>query len=153
MVAASVLLADQVTKQMILKHFNASFDYQPLTSFFDLVLVYNKGVSFGLFDQHTQTGINLLIAFTMIITIVMLAMLWQATSYWQCLPFGCVIGGACGNIIDRINYGSVIDFLHFHWHQYSFPAFNVADSFITIGAVLILTENIFVLKERSHDLT
>jgi len=110
--------------------------------FFNTVLVWNRGVSFGMLSEHPEWMPLILTGFTSIITLVLLIWLWRAERGLTIFGLALIIGGAIGNIIDRVRYGAVVDFLDFHIAQYHWPAFNIADSSIFIGVVLLVWESI-----------
>ena len=153
-IALVILLADQLTKLLIVDSF-ALGDSQTVTTFFNLVRVHNSGAAFSMLS--TASGWQRWF-FTAIGVVATLFILWLLRSHPTqklfCFALALVLGGAVGNVIDRIAYGHVIDFLDFHWDALSpvffqghFPAFNVADSAISVGAVcLILDELIRVRK-------
>jgi len=152
--ALVILLADQATKLLIVDSF-ALGDSQTVTTFFNLVRVHNSGAAFSMLS--TASGWQRWF-FTAIGVVATLFILWLLRSHPTqklfCFALALVLGGAVGNVIDRIAYGHVVDFLDFHWDWLSpvffqghFPAFNVADSAISVGAVcLILDELIRVRK-------
>ena len=153
-IALVILLADQATKLLIVDSF-ALGDSQTVTTFFNLVRVHNSGAAFSMLS--TASGWQRWF-FTAIGVVATLFILWLLRSHPTqklfCFALALVLGGAVGNVIDRIAYGHVVDFLDFHWdwlspvfYQGHFPAFNVADSAISVGAVcLILDELIRVRK-------
>ena len=153
-IALVILLADQATKLLIVDSF-ALGDSQTVTTFFNLVRVHNSGAAFSMLS--TASGWQRWF-FTAIGIVATFFILWLLRSHPTqklfCFALALVLGGAVGNVIDRIAYGHVIDFLDFHWDWLSpvffqghFPAFNVADSAISVGAVcLILDELIRVRK-------
>jgi len=153
-IALVILLADQLTKLLIVDSF-ALGDSQTVTTFFNLVRVHNSGAAFSMLS--TASGWQRWF-FTAIGVVATLFILWLLRSHPTqklfCFALALVLGGAVGNVIDRIAYGHVVDFLDFHWDALSpvffqghFPAFNVADSAISVGAVcLILDELIRVRK-------
>jgi signal peptidase II len=153
-IALVILLADQLTKLLIVDSF-ALGDSQTVTTFFNLVRVHNSGAAFSMLS--TASGWQRWF-FTAIGIVATFFILWLLRSHPTqklfCFALALVLGGAVGNVIDRIAYGHVIDFLDFHWDALSpvffqghFPAFNVADSAISVGAVcLILDELIRVRK-------
>ena len=153
-IAFVILLADQFTKLLIVGSFSLG-DSQTVTSFFNLVRVHTSGAAFSLLS--TASGWQRWF-FTGIGVVATLFILWLLRSHPTqklfCFALALVLGGAVGNVIDRIAYGHVVDFLDFHWdwlspvfYQGHFPAFNVADSAISVGAVcLILDELIRVRK-------
>lgn len=133
---------DQWTKHLILTYFAAGHDPLMVTSFWDLVLAFNRGVSFSLFSQESQAGVYALIGITLVVTVGLFYWMTRAHTLALGVGLGLMIGGSLGNIIDRIQFGAVVDFLHFHWQNYSFPAFNIADSGITLGVGFILLDSL-----------
>lgn len=140
--ALVVLVFDHVSKTWILGLFSpsdtAAIEVLP---FFDLVLVWNYGISFGMLAGHEQP--LLLITASLAIVFILLMWLYKNTNPVVASGLGLVIGGAGGNIIDRLIYGAVIDFLDFHAGPYHWPAFNIADSCIFIGVVLLCVSSMF----------
>lgn len=112
-----------------------------ITSFFNLVTVWNQGVSFGLFASHNQPLILIFLA--SLITLILLVWLAKNQSRLVAVALGLVIGGATGNIIDRIQFGKVFDFLDFHLAGLHWPAFNIADCGVVIGVVLLCIHSMF----------
>ena len=147
---AALLVAcmDQLSKWWIVHKIMIPPRSIEILPIFDIVLVFNKGISFGMLSQYGKTGSIMLVILAIVIITVLFYWLWQLTSHYLALSLGCVIGGALGNVIDRIHLGHVIDFIHLHWHNYSFPAFNIADTFITIGAILIVLEDLKSLRQK-----
>lgn len=141
-IAAIVVLLDQLSKITITRLF-AYGDSHPVTSFFNLVLVYNKGAAFSFLAQSAGwqryffTGIGIVAA----LFIVYLLKKNPAQRLF-CSALALILGGAVGNVIDRIVYGHVIDFLDFHIGGWHWPAFNVADSAICVGAVLFVLDEL-----------
>ena len=138
--ASLVALLDQLTKYWA----SASFDYgaaRAVTGFFNLVLTHNQGAAFSLLASAAgwQRGFFIAIAFVAIVLIgVLLAR--HAGDKLFCLSLALILGGAIGNVIDRILLGYVVDFLDFHVAGWHWPAFNLADSAITAGAVLLVAD-------------
>lgn len=111
-----------------------------VTGFFNLVMVWNTGVSFGLFS-----GIDarwLLIVVSLAIAVALAIWMWRADNHWLVLALALVIGGAIGNVIDRFWHGAVVDFLDFHLYGWHWPAFNIADSAICIGVGVLLLDSL-----------
>ncbi len=145
--AAVVAVVDQMSKYAILDILPVEGMAQPVMSFFNLVLVHNHGISFGLFNRapvEAQQAVFLGIA--MVISCVLLVWLVRTHSTLISVAIGLVIGGAIGNSMDRVAHGAVIDFLDFyatfngvtkHW-----PAFNVADSAVVGGVALLLVHSL-----------
>jgi len=115
--------------------------------FFNLVMVWNEGVSFGLFSSDAGMGRIILIALSAIACIAFITWLFFTKSRVQSLAITMVIGGAIGNMLDRIRFGGVIDFLDFHIGGMHYPAFNIADSAIVIG-VFFLLYHAFFLEDK-----
>ena len=134
-----VVSLDQLSKHMIINALHLP-DVITVTSFFDFLLTYNRGVSFGLFPADGILGKVILLSLACVLVLWLLFCLWKSPSKLESISYGLIIGGAVGNIIDRLYCGAVIDFLHFHYNNYSFPIFNIADSAITIGVGLILLQ-------------
>ena len=152
-IALVVLLADQFTKLLIVGSFTLG-DSQTVTSFFNLVRVHNSGAAFSFLSSASGwqrwffTGIGV---------VATLFILWLLRSHPTqklfCFALALVLGGAVGNVIDRIAYGHVVDFLDFHWDWLSpvffqghFPAFNVADSAISVGAVALIVDELIRVR-------
>lgn len=109
-------------------------------SFFDLSMVWNKGISLGLFPAGDESGRYILIGLTSAVSLAIAYWLYRAQSSFIALALGLVLGGAIGNIWDRFQYGAVADFFHFHLGKWSFYVFNVADAAITLGVLLLIWE-------------
>lgn len=142
-----IIAIDQISKYIMIENLSDTRFQTVINGFFDLVLVANSGVSFGIGNELSPI-FWIIIA----IAIIVLLLYWMVKeqNYWQRIGFAFAIGGGVGNIIDRIWHGAVVDFLYFHYHnQYSFPAFNIADIMITSGAVILIYFIIF--KSESHD--
>ena len=138
--AAAVVLADQVTKALVLGRF-ALGERLEITGFFNMVLVYNKGAAFSFLSDAQGWQTPLLIAFAVIaIAIVGTLLVRSPGRRLFCTGLALILGGALGNLIDRFRFGQVVDFLDFHAAGWHWPAFNVADSAITVGAVLLILE-------------
>ncbi len=123
----------------------------PFAPFFNIVMVWNKGMSFGLFNHATDYGPILLTILSTIITIIFLIWLLRTKSILQMTACALVIGGAIGNIIDRARFGAVIDFLDFHAYGHHFPAFNIADSAVCTGITLIILHSLFFEDKKIPD--
>ena len=136
--AVVVGVLDQLTKQMVMANLQLG-QMIPVTSFFDLVLVFNTGAAFSFLAEHSgwQRWFFTVLAFA--ISAWMLTLMHHHR-HEKLLPaaFALIIGGALGNVYDRLVHGAVVDFLHFHYAGWSWPAFNLADSAITVGVVMML---------------
>ena len=141
--ALVVIVLDQLSKWWILDIVMRPPRAIEITPFFNLVLVWNRGVSFGLFNE--PGGWNAIVLPVLALAIVALLLIWLARSDNRLtgLSLGLIIGGAIGNVIDRVRFGAVIDFLDVHAAGWHWPAFNVADSAITVGAALLIADALF----------
>ena len=138
--AAAVVAADQATKAMVLARFSYG-ERLELTGFFNLVLVYNKGAAFSFLSDAAGWQTPLLIGFAVVAVGILGTLIVRSPGRRLfCTGLALILGGALGNLIDRFRYGQVVDFLDFHAAGWHWPAFNVADSAITIGAVLLILE-------------
>jgi signal peptidase II len=141
-VALIVIGLDQLSKSTILALFHPAIGKPPgeviLAPFFNVVLVWNRGVSFGIFNHDAGVMPAVLIGLALILVAFVTRWLLSAETWAEAAAFGLIIGGAIGNVIDRARLGAVVDFLDFHWAEQHWPAFNVADSAIVMGACLIL---------------
>ncbi len=144
--ALIILIADQFTKTLILGYYKLG-DSTYVASFFNVVRVHNSGAAFsflanaGGWQRWFFTGIGILATGFIV---------WMLRSHSGqklfAFALACILGGAVGNVIDRLLHGYVVDFLDFHWGGWHFPAFNVADSGITIGAVCLILDEILRVR-------
>lgn len=145
--AAAVAALDQVSKWVILHVVMVPPRTITVTPFFDIVLGWNTGISFGLFGGVPEAGRWLFIGLGCVIIAVLLVWMARSNRGLLVVPIGLIVGGAVGNIVDRLRFGAVTDFLYFHYRDYGFPAFNVADSAISIGVALILIDSLFAERQ------
>ena len=143
MLAAVVLAADQITKWWVVTVLMQPPHVIVLTSYFDLVMAWNRGVSFGMFHDHADYMPLVLIGVALTIVSALSVWLVRTRRLITALALGSVIGGALGNVVDRVRFGAVADFLYFHYDDWYWPAFNVADSGITIGVAVIVIDGLF----------
>lgn len=144
-ISTLIVLADFATKAAVLSHLSLGQSIE-VTSFFNLVHVLNKGVSFSMLSN---AGPVLLTALAILISLSVIYFMFKEKDAFSRTALSLILGGAVGNIIDRIRYGAVVDFLDFHAFGYHWPAFNVADSAICIGVALLLYQMIFIKKEEN----
>jgi len=147
--AALVIFLDQLSKWWILTSVMQPPRDIPVLPFFNLVLTHNRGVSFGLFAAGSESGKWMLVGLALVISAVLVHWLWKATTGWNIIALGLIIGGAIGNVVDRVRFGAVVDFLDVHAAGYHWPAFNVADAGITVGAAILIIESLFSGKESA----
>ena len=143
LIAIFAFFIDQLSKWWILIFVMDPPKVISVTPFFNLVLAWNKGVSFGMFSDQGDSGAWILSAIAILITLVLVFWLVKAKTNITAIGLGVIIGGAIGNVIDRLTHGAVLDFLDFYVNNFHWPAFNAADSFITIGAITLIWESLF----------
>lgn len=142
LIALLTILFDQLSKWWILNVTMVPPRIIPVTSFFDLVLVHNRGASFGIFSDAPGWASIALIVFAILISTALAIWMWRVHETLLAVALALVIGGAVGNVIDRIRFGAVVDFLDFHVGGWHWPAFNIADSAITIGVILLILDSL-----------
>lgn len=142
-VLLAIIILDQLSKWIVLQFMQPVRVFEILP-FFNIVLWYNRGVSFGLFQSGSPLQTWLLIGLAALIVLMLLYWLKDAKSWMSALAIGAVAGGAVGNVIDRLmpSRRGVIDFLDFHAFGYHWPAFNIADSAIVVGVGLLLVSSL-----------
>jgi signal peptidase II len=138
--AAGVIAADQISKAAILATLREG-DGRAVTEFFSLILTYNTGAAFSFLATASGWQRWLLAGIAIIATIVIVVLLRRGGSALYCTGLALILGGALGNLYDRLVLGKVVDFLLFHYDRWAYPAFNVADSAITVGAALIILDS------------
>jgi signal peptidase II len=148
--AAAVFALDRLTKWFIETHVSAFDVHKVIPGFFDIVHSQNRGVAFGLLNDSSSAWHTLvLIVFSAAALLLVAALLWKSARLgrWSAAGLALVLGGAAGNLFDRIVWGRVTDFLEFYIGSLHWPTFNVADSCIVIGSGLLLLE---LLRPKSQ---
>jgi signal peptidase II len=141
-----IMVLDQLSKVLILGAFQFG-EARPVASFFNLVRVHNSGAAFSFLADASGwqrwffTGVGLVAT----VFIVYLLKAHPGEKLF-CFALACILGGAVGNVIDRLLHGYVIDFLDFHWAGWHFPAFNLADSAITLGAICMIADELLRVR-------
>lgn len=139
----TVAVVDQLSKWWIINAVMRSPHVEPVTPFLNLVLVHNKGVTFGLLGGAEHHLMPLVLAgIAGVILFLLLRWLWMTHSTPVAIALGAIIGGALGNLIDRLRFGAVVDFLDFYYQSYHWYAFNVADAAIVTGVGLLLLDSL-----------
>lgn len=134
---------DQYSKHLAV---NAMLNYSlpiEVTSFFNIAFAWNTGISFSLFSSDGELTKWMLTGFALLLSALLFFWLLREESFLSKIGFGFIISGAIGNAFDRIWYGAVVDFLNFHYEDWHFPTFNIADVFINIGVGLMLIHLLF----------
>jgi signal peptidase II len=153
LIAFFVVLLDRITKLAVARNIPLHDSIQLIPDFFRLTHVENRGAAFGLFaDSPSEWKIAVLVLFSMIALVIVSALLWRNSHSMNTTGVGLalILGGAIGNLWDRLLSGRVVDFLLFYIGQYQWPAFNVADSAIVVGAGLLVIEILFT-KSPAHE--
>ncbi len=144
-----LIVLDQVTKVWLIGVMEArDFATWELLPFFNLVMVWNSGVSFGLFGGGPDETRWILAGVNVVVSVMLLVWLIRAENRLQRLALAAVIGGALGNALDRVIYGRVADFFDFHLAGAHWPAFNVADIAISCGVVILLLDSLFGRSDK-----
>jgi len=143
-----LVFIDLWTKNLAVSLLTLGISKEFFIPFIDLLLLYNSGIAFGMFDNNNQFQTYGLLIIGIVIVAYILYLAINETNYKKALSLSIIAGGALGNIIDRAMQGYVTDFLHLKINNFSFFIFNMADAFITIGAILIIY---FELKTNSDD--
>lgn len=148
--AFAIIVVDQASKAWLYKYLVASGrGVVEVLPFVNLVTVWNYGVSFGLFNSGSAAGSWIFVVLALAIVAALARWLLGATRTVPAVALGLVIGGAIGNVIDRLRLGAVFDFLDVHALGWHWPAFNVADSAITVGVALLFIDSLFGGAEQS----
>lgn len=152
-IAAIILILDQLSKWWIIEKvmrpdgvIETPF-YSPhsveIFPVLHLVMAWNRGVSFGMFNNDGTWNALILSVLALVISACLIVWMRRADGLWMKISLGLVVGGALGNVIDRIRFGAVADFVFFHVGSFEWPAFNLADSAISVGAILLLAQSLF----------
>ena len=149
LVTLVVIVSDQYTKRLITAKF-ALFERLPVLPFFDLVRLHNTGAAFSFLANASGWQNWFFTAVAVAVSALILWWLFRQPAGRLVVPLGLVmvLGGAIGNLIDRLQHGYVVDFLLFYYDRWSFPAFNMADSAITVGVALLLFDGFFLEGRR-----
>lgn len=149
-VAAGVIVLDHLSKWWI----SSAMDYQqtmPLLSFFSIVRVHNYGAAFSFLADASGWQRWFFVSIGVVATVIIVRLLTRhAQEPRMALGLALILGGALGNVIDRVVLGYVVDFLYFHYRGFAWPAFNVADSAISVGAALLIWDSVFSKTPKSE---
>ena len=142
---AAALLLDQLTKGFVTANAARLAEGISVFSGFNLIFLRNYGISFGLFNQVPSWVLSVV---ALAISIWIASMMWRAKQTWEAVGCGLIIGGALGNVVDRMRLGAVTDFLDFYVGKYHWPAFNFADIAVVTGLALLVLSPI--ISRRTH---
>ena len=148
LLATIIFIVDQLTKVLVVRSFGLGERKAVIPGFFDLTLLYNKGAAFSFL---ANAGGWQRWAFTIFGVLAALFILWMLSRHGGqrlfALALSLILGGAVGNVVDRIFRGQVVDFILMYHDRWFFPAFNVADSAITVGAILLILDEVIRVKK------
>lgn len=147
--AVAALMLDQATKWLVLLVIMDPPRAIPVLPFFDLVLTWNPGVSFGLFADGVPPWLFVLVALA--VSGLLAVWIWRAENAWIAAGSGLIVGGALGNVVDRLVHGAVVDFILLHAGGLHWPVFNIADAAITVGVGLVLFDGLFRRKRTPEE--
>lgn len=147
-IALAAIILDQLSKYYILYEFLGANAYMPFGNYFNVVRAWNTGVSFSMLNNYGNIGAWLLSALAVVIVLMLFHWLKHESDRLTQAALGLIMGGALGNVIDRLRFGAVFDFLDFHIGDAHWPAFNLADSFICIGAAVIIVQAVVAKFKR-----
>lgn len=156
LIAIMVVLADRLSKWMVARNIPLHDSVNVLPGLFRLTHVQNSGAAFGLFaESPSEWKVALLILFSMLALVVVSALLWKNSHRITSTGVGLalILGGALGNLWDRLLSGHVVDFFDFYLGSYHWPAFNIADSAIVVGALLLVAEILFANSPTEQNAT
>ncbi len=144
-----IIFLDQGSKSFFINYLKTLPGWKiSLMSFLDIVYSWNYGISFGMFSNYYQYSNNIFIIINSSIVIYLIVLLSKTITRLEQIGFQMIIAGALGNIIDRVIYGGVFDFIRLHYGSVDFPIFNIADTFITIGTIIIIMDNLYSKKTK-----
>lgn len=146
--AISIIALDQLSKWWIVHRVMDPPRVIEVAPFFNLVMTWNPGVSFGMLQDIGAAATWLLPAVAAVVVSILLVWLYRVQRMLLGCALALIVGGAIGNVIDRIMYGAVADFLDFHVSGWHWPAFNAADAAITVGAVMVVTDALLAPQEK-----
>lgn len=138
--AILIFVTDHVTKYFALRHLRLGVPVPVVDGLFALTLVMNPGLAFGMLGgipESLRWMVGVLSLGALILLAVLAARVLPTGGPWARVALGLIFGGAAGNLVDRVRFGAVVDFLDFYWRDYHWPAFNVADSAISVGVTLL----------------
>ncbi len=146
-----IFIIDRVSKILVI---NSPVTYEDhglaITSFLNFNLIWNEGIAFGLFSFENLIYYNLLTILIFLITVIIIWLMFRSKGLEK-LSYIMIIGGSFGNIFDRISYRAVPDFIDIHFDNYHWFIFNVADIFITLGIVILISKEIFSSKNKKNE--
>ena len=151
-IVLKLVILDQATKSLFMHYLRKKPGLTlEVTSFFDIVYSWNYGISFGMLRQYYQYSNMFFAVVNTLIIIYLWSILLKCKTMTGFVGYSFVIGGAIGNLLDRLINGGVFDFIHLHYKDFSFPVFNLADAFICLGVLFLLHDNYKSKKIVEHE--
>jgi len=153
LVAAGVLILDQLTKALVVQHMALHESFQVIPGFFNITYVRNTGAAFGILSSQAPWIRSTVLVGSSLLAMGFILWIWfrdRGSSGSGVICLGMILGGALGNMADRVRLGEVVDFLDLYWGRYHWPAFNVADSAVTLGILMLLPSFVLSKKEESR---
>ncbi len=149
-IAASMIALDQYTKHLVMQRFLLHESVTVIPGFFNLTYVRNKGAAFGILSGVQGAWRTVFFIVVSLVALSVLMVLVRKTGERLSLvAYALISGGAVGNLIDRVRFGEVVDFIEWYYRSFHWPAFNVADSAITVGVGLLMIEMLFLQKQET----
>ena len=147
-ISSLVIVFDQITK-LVVDNTLTLYDQVAVMPMFNITLLYNKGAAFSFLNDAGGWQRWLFTGISAVVSVVLIVWLWRLSrdEKWMTLSLALILGGAIGNLIDRVAYGHVVDFIQWYYDKWYFPAFNIADSAIFVGAALLLVITLFTPNE------
>ena len=145
----SIFFLDQISKNLVIKYFEFNNQEIELTNFLNIDLIWNNGIAFGLLGFEEAISYNVLTILIFLVLLVILFLLFKSNnidSYF----YSMIFGGALGNLFDRVRFSSVPDFIDFHYKDFHWFIFNIADIFITLGVICLIYDEIFLNKKKNE---
>ena len=145
----SIFFLDQISKNLVIKYFEFNNQEIELTNFLNIDLIWNNGIAFGLLGFEEAISYNVLTILIFLVLVVILFLLFKSNnvdSYF----YSMIFGGALGNLFDRVRFSSVPDFIDFHYKDFHWFIFNIADIFITLGVICLIYDEIFLNKKKNE---
>ncbi len=150
-VAGGVTILDQISKYAVQHMMTLHTPIEVIPGFFNITYIFNPGAAFGLFSNISETARMIILVGISLIAFAILFYMYLKISEKDNLvliPIALIIGGALGNLIDRFRFQMVVDFLDFYWGRFHWPAFNIADSAITVGTIILVVTILFTEKRH-----
>ena len=145
-----ILFFDQLSKIFIINYFQTNNSIIYLTSFLNFELIWNEGISFGLLSIENSKVYNFISIIILLVVLIILFVIYK-TKNLTVYFYSMIVGGALGNLLDRVRYSSVPDFIDFHIGEFHWFIFNIADIFISIGVICLIMVEIFGQKDLKNE--